>query len=277
MSRLRTALDLLTRPRRHRYGPHESQVADLHLPAAAGPHPVAVVIHGGSWRTRYGKVVTRPLAADLARRGWAAWNIEYRRVGPGGDGGWPETFTDVATAIDALADLPVPLDLERLVVVGHSAGGQLALWAAGRDRLPAETAGASPRVRPRAAVSIAGANDLVGAFRAQGGGGSVAGLMRCAPEDDPERYALADPIQQVPLEVPVLLVHGPVDETVPVRRSRDYARAAQAAGGEVTLVEIPGRAGGHRRHIDPDSAGWSVARAWLARSRADHKDVVTGI
>ncbi len=268
MSRVRTALDLLARRRRHRYGPHPSQAADLHLPGGPGPHPVAVVIHGGSWRARYGKLVTRPLAADLARRGWAAWNIEYRRVGPGAGGGWPGTFLDVAAAIDVLTELDASLALERAVVVGHSAGGHLALWAAGRDRLPGDAPGADPRVAFTAAVSLAGVNDLAGAYRSHADGGAVAGLMGCGPDECPDRYAVADPIRQLPLDLPVLLVHGTEDQTVPVRRSRDYARAAESAGAEVTLIEIPGRAGAHRTHIDPDSIGWTQARDWLGRTGA---------
>ncbi len=268
MSRLRTALDLLARPRRHRYGPHPSQTADLHLPPGPGPHPVAVVIHGGSWQARYGKVVTRPLAADLARRGWAAWNIEYRRVGRGAGGGWPATFDDVAAGVDVLTELDVPLALGRAVVLGHSAGGHLALWAAGRERLAAGAPGADPRVSFTAAVSLAGVNDLAGAYRVHPDGGAVAGLMGCGPDECPERYALADPIRQVPLDLPVLLVHGTEDETVSVRRSRDYAHAAEAAGAEVTFIEIPGRPGRHRSYIDPDSVGWVAARDWLGRTAA---------
>ena len=153
-------------------------------------------------------------------------------------------------------------------MVGHSAGGHLALWAAGRDRLPVDAPGADPRVAFTAAVSLAGVNDLAGAYRANPGGGAVAGLMGCGPDECPDRYALADPIRQVPLELPVLLVHGTEDRTVPVRRSRDYVRAAESAGAEVTFIEIPGRAGGHRSHIDPDSAGWAAARDWLGRSGA---------
>ncbi len=264
VSRLRLIIDLLARPCRYRYGSHPSQRADLHLPGTPGPHPVAVVIHGGSWRSRYGKIVTRPLAADLVRQGWAAWNIEYRRVGRGAaGGGWPATFEDVAAAIDRLADVDAALSLDRAVVVGHSAGGQLALWAAGRDRLPAGAPGAAPRVRFKAAVSLAGVNDLAGAYAEQPDGGSVQQLMGCSPRECPERYALADPIRQVPIEPAVLLVHGTDDATVSVARSRDYARAAEAAGAPVTLVEIAGAAGGHRRLIDPANDGWIVVRDWL--------------
>jgi dipeptidyl aminopeptidase/acylaminoacyl peptidase len=130
MARTRLVLDFLTRGHGHRYGPHRSQRADLHLPLGAGPHPVMVVIHGGSWQRRYGKLVMRGLVGDLLRRGWAAWNIEYRRVGDGG--GWPHTFADVAAAIDHLASLDASIDLDSVSVLGHSAGGHLALWAAGR-------------------------------------------------------------------------------------------------------------------------------------------------
>lgn len=264
VSRIRTALDLLARPARHRYGPHRSQVADLHLPRTPGPHPVAVVIHGGSWQQRYGRVVTRPLAVDLTRRGWAAWNIEYRRVGAGG--GWPETLEDVATAIDTLTALDAPLALDRVVVVGHSAGGQLALWAAGRERLPRDAPGAGPRLALTAAVSLAGVNDLAGAYRAVGGdGGSVGAFMGGGPDELPERYAVTDPIALVPLPLPVLLVHGTEDAMVSVRHSREYVRAATLSGADARLVEISGPAGTHRSHINPDGEGWGVARDWLSQ------------
>src|SRR5271155_5707719 len=149
---------LVARPRRYRYGPHASQRADLHLPRTSGPHPLVVLIHGGSWHDHYGKIVTRPLAADLASQGWAVWNIEYRREG--GGGGWPATFDDVATAIDRLREITreAAPDLGRMVAAGHSAGRQPALWAAGRDRLPDDAPGAHPRVKLAATVSMAGVN-----------------------------------------------------------------------------------------------------------------------
>ena len=237
---------LFTRGRAHRYGPHRSQTAELHLPSGPGPHPVVVLIHGGSWRARYGKRVMRALAADLLARGHAAWNIEYRRVGDGG--GWPETFEDVAAAIDHLASLKAPLDLERVTLVGHSAGGQLALWAASRERLPEGAPGAfagPPPLTPKGAVSMAGVCDMAGAFRVWHGGAALE-FMGASPERDPERWAAADPRALVPAPMPVLLVHGVEDEVVTVRLSRDYAAAARAAGGEVELVEIAGPAGPHR-------------------------------
>jgi acetyl esterase/lipase len=252
---------LLTRGRRYRYGRHRSQRAELHLPARGGPHPVAVLIHGGSWRAGYGLIVMRALARNLVARGWAVWNIEYRRVGEGG--GWPATFADVAVAIDHLAGVDEPLDLSRTTLVGHSAGGHLALWAAGRHNLPphalAELGGA-PRTPIAQVVSLAGVCSLAGAYRAWHGG-AVEALMGGSPERFPERFALADPIAQVPLAVPALLVHGVLDDTVSVRFSRDYARAARAAGGAVELVEIDDVAGRHRAHIDPRGHAWKeVAR-----------------
>ncbi|HEY8858117.1 MAG TPA: alpha/beta hydrolase, partial [Gaiellales bacterium] len=118
--------------RTHRYGADQSQVADLHTPAAGEGWPVAVVLHGGFWRERYDRTLMEPLCADLAESGWAAWNLEYRRVG--GGGGWPATFDDVAAGIDHLAAVAAPLDRARVVTIGHSAGGHLALWAASRAR-----------------------------------------------------------------------------------------------------------------------------------------------
>jgi len=249
---------LFTGGRTYRYGPERSQRGDLHLPRGEGPHPVIVLIHGGSWRRRFGRRVMRALAADLVARGFAVWNIEYRRIGEGG--GWPQTFADVAAAIDRLEGLHPALDLAQVQLLGHSAGGHLALWAAGREGLPAGAPGAvagPSRFTLRRVVSLAGVCDLTGAY-AEWHGGAVRELMGGSPERLPERYAVADPLRRVPLAQPVLLVHGAADETVSVRQSRRYAEAAAAAGGAVELVEIEGRAGEHRAFIYPEGAAWGA-------------------
>ena len=249
------ALSLLRRGAQRSFGDDPSQRAELHLPRGRGPFPVAVVLHGGYWQTAYGKLVTRPLARDLARRGWAAWNLEYRRLGGGrgGGGGWPQTFDDVAGGIDALADLDAPLDLSRLVLVGHSAGGQLALWAAARSRLPGGAVGAAPRVTATAVVALAPVTDLararVHAEQLLGGG----------PDAVPERWAQADPVRAGAPPVPALVVHPVHDRTVPVLRSREYA-----ARHGVPLVET---AGVHRDPIDPGSPAWAAAASWLEQFR----------
>jgi acetyl esterase/lipase len=242
-------LDVLARPERHRYGSHRCQRAELHVPDGAGPHPVVITLHGGYWRAKYSKRLMKPICADLVRRGMAAWNVEYRRIGRGQGGGWPATFEDVGGAIDHLAELGDPrLDLSAVTVVGHSAGGQLALWSASRQdpRVPIA------RVVAQAAVcNVAAAGQPAWEFL----GGS--------PDEVPERYAAADPMQLVPLGVPTLLVHGADDETVPVARSRSYAAAASAAGDDVELIEPS--PGGHRVHIDPRSAAWQAAAAWIVQ------------
>jgi acetyl esterase/lipase len=200
------------------------------------------------------------LAADLAANGMAAWNLDYRGIG--GGGGWPATFDDVAAGIDALAALP-GLDLTRVTAVGHSAGGQLALWAAARPGLPAGMPGSTPPVTVAAAVSLAGVVDLVDADRRGIGGGAVALLLGGRSEQVAERYRLASPIERLPLGVPHLLVHGTRDRHVPADMSERYAEVAQAAGDPVDLLVRHDV--GHMDLIEPRSPGWSVALEWLVR------------
>ncbi|MGO9488456.1 MAG: alpha/beta hydrolase family protein [Solirubrobacteraceae bacterium] len=266
MTRGRLILDFLARGQSHRYGPHRSQRADLYLPGGSSsqpPHRVMVLIHGGSWQRRYGKVAMRGLAADLVRRGWAVWNIEYRRLGEGG--GWPATFEDVAGAIDHLRRLGAPLDLESVSVLGHSAGGHLALWAASRERIAAGSPGADPAIRMQRAIGQAPVADLAGAYR-MWHGGPVRALMGGAPEELPGRYGVGDPLALVPTGAPVLLVHGRADRTVSVELSRRYAERAGEAGGAVELVELAGEAGSHRAHVDPRGSAWKAVTGWLGQT-----------
>ena len=212
----------------HRYGAHPEQWAELRLPEGE-QRGVAVVLHGGFWRARFTLATTRAIATDLAGRGWATWNVEYRRIGA--DGGVPETLEDVAAAVRAL-----PLAGSRVVAIGHSAGGQLALWLAGTGLLTA-------------AVSLAGVSDLSEGARLATGGGAVAEFVGDAD------LALADPMQRLPSGVPQLVVHGDLDDRVPVELSRRYAAAARVAGDRCELLELPGV--GHFEPIDPRSEAWS--------------------
>ena len=240
-------------PAEHRYGAPRSQVADLWVPEAGGGRaPVAVVIHGGFWRARYGRDLMDGLCRDLAAHGWAAWNLEYRRVGLFAGARWPATLEDVAVGIDRLATLREELDLGRVVAVGHSAGGQLALWAAARR---------DARVSIRAAVGQAAVSDLEEACRLGLGGGAITRFVGGPPERHPERYGEASPAARLPLGVPQLLVHGSLDETVPPELSERYAEAARAAGDHVELTLLADT--GHYEHLDPAGEAWRVARDWM--------------
>jgi acetyl esterase/lipase len=245
------------------YGPDPSQQGDLHLPAATGPLPVVIVIHGGYWRVRYDRTLGTPLAVDLSRHGVAAWNIEYRRVG--GGGGWPETFLDVAAAVDVLAELPAShlLDLRRVAVVGHSAGGQLAMWAAARPKLPAGAPGATPQVVVGGAVAQAGVLDLIRGFEQQLSRGAVGELLGGAPSEVPDRYATASPLELLPLGVPATVVHGDADDAVPIEQSERYAAAAERAGDQADLVRLAGV--DHMDLIDPATAAWAICRSAALR------------
>jgi acetyl esterase/lipase len=187
------------------------------------------------------------LAIDLARRGIAAWNIEYRRVGQAG-GGWPGTFDDVAAAVDHILELG-ELDPRRVVTCGHSAGGHLALWAAARPRLPNGAPGSAPRVRARGAVALAAVCDLERAWRDDLGGGASSGLVGSFDEV-PDRYACASPSALQPIGVPQLIVHGAADEVVPLSQSRDYATGDHQA--ELIVLQEAD----HFDVVDPAHASW---------------------
>lgn len=237
-----------------RYGEHPDQVANLHLPAGATERcPVVVLLHGGFWRDQWDRTLMTPLARDLAARGVAAWNVEYRRVGQDG-GGWPGTLHDVAAAVDALVDVP-QIDATCVVVVGHSAGGHLALWAAARRRLPPGVPGAAPRVEPVGAVAQAGVCDLARGALDGIGGGAVPAFMGGPPEQVPDRYASASASALLPLGVRQLLVHGTRDDVVPVSQSSRYAEAARTEGDRVVLVELDAD---HFDVIDPEHEAWAT-------------------
>lgn len=261
-----------------RYGDHPDQVADLRLPSGTASAPLVVVIHGGFWRAAYDRAHTGPLAADLAARGWAVAQLEYRRTGQPG-GGWPGTFADVAAGLSlvpALAAEVAGVAVGPPVLLGHSAGGHLALWWAGLGRV-------------RAVVALAPVGDPVSAHRLGLDDGAVAELLGGGPEERAARYAYARPAPAA--DVPVTVVHGTEDVQVPVAMSRDLVarlRAARAGGpgrtgpdggspagsaggapagsarpsgpAPVALVELPGVE--HFALIDPESDAWpAVVRA----------------
>lgn len=242
---------------RYAYGDDAEQWVQVLEPAEQSKG-VAVVIHGGFWRSQYDASLGEPLAIDIANRGWTAVNVEYRRVG--GGGGWPNTFSDVSDAIDFLAD--IGLNLSRVVVIGHSAGGHLATWAAGRSGLPAGTPGSTPRVHVTGVVSQAGVLDLLTAAKEGVGGTAVKDLLGGGSEDHPMRYRWASPMSQVPLSVPVICVHSREDESVPFGQSEIYVNEVAKLGGDAELVEVTGD---HMSHVDTESSAWSAVCDALAR------------
>lgn len=249
----------------HAYGADSSQLAELFLPSGGEAHAVCVVLHGGYWRAQYDRSLMTDLCLDLAAHGVAAWNLEYRRVGNGG--GWPETFLDVAAGVDVLADVDARLDLERVSAVGHSAGGQLALWVAARPGLLPGSPGAAPRVVVRAAVSQAGVVDLRLAAQLKPSAEPTHVLLG-DPEGHSVRYDLASPRERLPLGIPQLLLHGDRDDTVSMRIPTSYAAAAREAGDPCELRILAGV--GHFEHIDARSQVWHAARDWIvAHSSAE--------
>ncbi|MDZ7645570.1 MAG: alpha/beta hydrolase [Woeseiaceae bacterium] len=239
------------------YGDDPLQFGDLRLPPGDGPHPVAVFLHGGCWLSEYDIAHSSKLTAALAANGIATWSLEYRRVGDDG-GGWPGTFEDVARGMNHLAAVAPAYDLDpaRVIAMGHSAGGQLALWLAARAGNAADSVLAAAHDVPlRGVLALAPAADFDYLYEHGTCDDAVARLMGGSPADVPERYRLADPMRFAPGDVPQVIVVGRHDDiwTPP---ARNYYRLARSRGDDVRLAEAPDA--GHFELIDPDSGTWPL-------------------
>jgi acetyl esterase/lipase len=251
------------------YGAHPDQVVDFYRPGGPGgrPAPLVALFHGGAWRARYDRVHLSPLAAHIAGHGLAVASVEYRRGGPGelSAGRWPESLDDVAAALDALPALALrtlgadTVDPRRLVLSGHSAGGHLALWAAARHVLPADSPwhlAAPPRVR--GVVALAPIADLAAASRLHVCSDAVPQFL-----GDPARLPYADPAALLPTGIATTLVHGTLDPEVPPQVSASFARAAARSGEELTTTWLPATA--HFALITPGTPAAATAVAELTQ------------
>jgi acetyl esterase/lipase len=230
------------------YGSDAHQFGDLRVPSGRGPHPVAIVIHGGYWRARYDLTEVEHLCEAVTRQGLATWSLEYRRIGNPG-GGWPGTLDDVRTGAAHLEKIAAEraLDLKRVVAMGHSAGGHLVLWLAKQNAIVL-----------RGIVALAPVADLRRAWELKLSETVVADLLGGSPQDLPDRYRSASPIELVPLGVAQRVLHGTNDDVVPLEISRRYVAAAKKSGDDSKLIEVPGA--GHFELIDPQSSAWPVVK-----------------
>lgn len=233
------------------YGDHAEQYGHLYLPAEPvdASTPLVVVIHGGFWSGQYGSNLGTRLARAIAGAGSVAWNIEYRRVGAGGH--WPEMRSDVLAALDVVAgevQHHAPTGTDDVRVIGHSAGGHLAVWLGGNT---------GSTVRPSRIVSQAGVLDLVPRGASGRTNPAVEALLQVRYEDDPELYRSASPAARAPIGIPTICLHGSADVQVPVAQSERYVETARAAGDDVQLTIIPGE--DHFAFLNPDSRCWSLS------------------
>jgi acetyl esterase/lipase len=242
--------------KRIHYGDHEDQFVDLRRPRGK-PIGTLVLLHGGYWRPGYHLDQLDAIANLMTRAGWATWNVEYRPIGEGS--AWPDPMTDVAHALDRLDDEGLA---SRVVLLGHSAGGQLAVWAASRnDRTP----GGPPKVRPTGVVSLSGVLDLTRAASAPGSSDPVRAFVDGSPAQQPGRYAVSDPTLLVPAACPVWAVHAEADLVVPRVQATSYVARATAAGGHATVVTVPGD---HFTLIDPRAPSWPTIRKLVDGARS---------
>ncbi|WP_238071954.1 alpha/beta hydrolase family protein [Rhodococcus zopfii] len=248
-------------PIRVAYGDAPDTYGLLHLPEGSGPHPVVVMVHGGGWLEEHDLSYFEPLSRSLVDDGVAVWSIEYRRVD--GAGGWPLTLADADDATEALGTVVQDasgntLDLDRVHLAGHSAGGHLAAWIAGRHTLPPDSPGHQPTIRPRSATIMAGVLDLSLAAT-DGHDVFVRNLLGGMPDEQPERYRIASPIEHLPVRLPVTALHGSADQTVDPAQSLRYVTAATAAGDPAVLRTLEGV--GHGDFGNVTSSAWAAAKA----------------
>ena len=253
--------DLLARARPQptatvRYGPAALQVADVWVPDGPGPHPTVLIVHGGCWQSEIAdRRIMNWIAGDLRGRGIAVWNIDYRGVDRDG-GGYPGTFLDAAAAADALRSAAPKhgLDISRLVGVGHSAGGHLALWLAGRPRLPADSPLRTPDPLPIPhVVSLGGLPDLEEAARPPGSGCGTEVIGQLTGG----RFADTSVPRLGPLGVMQVLINGMQDRIIPTAYAEGYAAPMRAAGDTVRVRMVDRT--GHVELIAPESAAWAIA------------------
>jgi acetyl esterase/lipase len=251
--------DILTRPppafdKRIKYGPSPQHFADLRFPDRGKPFPFLFVVHGGFWQSAYDLMHAGTLCAALTGEGIVTCNLEYRRLGNSG-GGWPGTFQDVSLAADHILELASSdprVDMARTAVLGHSAGGHLALWLASRHRIPTTSPlHSSPKYRINGAVSLAGVCDLRTAWKQRLGSGAVSKLMGGTPDEFPDRYDAGSPIELLPTGTRHVLVHGTADNVVPVSLSERFVGRAEQLGDHPVLLRLKGV--GHFEPIDPES------------------------
>ena len=240
------------------YGPEPQHFAELRFPKGPGPFPLLMMIHGGFWQSAYDLKHTGPLCADLTGRGIVTCNIEYRRIGDPG-GGWPGTFQDISLAsyrIPEILGSDPRVDKLRTLVMGHSAGGHLALWLVSRHKISKNSALYENRKSPIVnAISLAGVADLRTAWKQKLGNGVVTRLMDGHPDQYPNRYDAGSPIELLPNGARQSLIHGALDNSVPVSQSELFERRATQMGDECSLVKLEGT--GHFEAIDPESDAWS--------------------
>ena len=225
------------------YGRERDQVGDLRVPRImpAEGAPLAIVFHGGFWRDEWERDLMDAVAVDLTARGWITWNVEYRRA----RAGWRAGLDDATAVVAAIDALPATVDAARVVLLGHSAGAQLALCA---------------RTHAHTVIGLAPLTDLHAAARDGVGWGSVTQLLG-DPERHPDRYRQASPAARLPLGVPQWFLHGLGDRHVPIAMTRTYVQAAQHAGDRAELVEVPDT--DHFQIIDPEHASWATVLAAL--------------
>ena len=248
------------------YGPSPNQVAELRIPKTQEQHPVAIIIHGGCWTSRFASLNNTAALADALRNiGFATWNIEYRRIDNVG-GGWPGTFEDTASAADHLRNIKdtYSLDLNRVIVIGHSAGGHLALWLAARDKLPKDSPlyRAAP-LKLRGVISLGGVPDLA-EFRSQQssqicGSDVIADLLGHTETEITAHYKETSPIELLPLGVPQILIYGTDDPVTPINID-NYVKYAQKKFSPIEFIKIPHA--GHHEYNVPNSVIWPTIKKW---------------
>lgn len=244
-------------PIRISYGEDPLQFGDLRIPKGEGSFPVILLIHGGCWRSAYDLTLMDPLAEALTNQGFVTWNLEYRRTEDPG-GGWPGTFHDVAFGLKKINTLKdsYTMDTSTIIVMGHSAGGHLALWLGAQFQLSPLSeiqVGGLPRIS--GIVSLAGIINLTTYFAPNGCGGNVINLMGGTPESYPDRYREGTPTSFLPLGTPQVLVHGAKDEIVPLDHVISYYDKAKSAKEDIQLIVVPDCS--HRDVITPESVAWS--------------------